>query len=316
VCRRLRWTVEARTRPVRFAGVHAAGALTYAVVWAAGLILLFSLGTSLGSGRPRLWLLSAAEMQWQLGAGVLLYFTIASILYISETTQQLQEEEARAARAEALQASAELQALRGRLDPHFLFNTLHSLLELVGSGDERAQDALEVTGDLFRYVYDKRRDATGGVRLGEELTFMRSYLAVERLRLGDRLRSVTDIEPGLDDAVVPALLLQTLVENAVRHAAAVRAAGCEVRVLVRREGGNLRLDVADDGPGADPAAIGATATSGLCLAERRLRLQYGAAARLTVETAPGAGFRVALTLPLVQMPAGQPVHLPPGRVEP
>jgi LytS/YehU family sensor histidine kinase len=228
--------------------------------------------------------------------GAMIYGVLAGVCYGVLLHERMREQEARAARATALQTEAELRALRAQLNPHFLFNTLHSLLALVRQDPRAAEEALEQFGDLLRYTLDTQKNGEV-VPLGEELTFVENYLALESLRLGDRLRLDIRIEEGVREEQVPAFCLQPLVENAVRHAIAPRAAGGRLAVRAAREGRAVVLEVSDDGPGASPTELERAAGLGLRLVRERLAARYGDDAVLDVDTQPGHGFRVTIRLP-------------------
>ena len=201
------------------------------------------------------------------------------------------------AQARAELARAELRALRAQVNPHFLFNTLNSIAALIAENPAAAEDTTTRLAETFRYTLatSERSHAP----LGEELAFVRSCLEIERTRFGDRLRVEEAIEPGLDHVPVPTLLLQPLVENAVLHGAGARPAGGTVRISARREGDRLVLEVADDGPGLDGG--GAAGGFGLRSVRERLALA-GPPHALDLESAPGAGTRVRITLPLHPTP--------------
>jgi LytS/YehU family sensor histidine kinase len=148
---------------------------------------------------------------------VVVYGAIAAAARAARAQARLRERELAA-------AAAELQALRARLDPYFLFNTRHSLTQLAREDPAATEDALERFGAMMRYVLDAGRgdSAAGEVTLEEERGFVRDYLALERLRLGGRLRVVEDVAEEALELAMPPLLLQPLVENAVRHGAAPR----------------------------------------------------------------------------------------------
>src|SRR6185295_2415063 len=166
------------------------------------------------------------------------------------------EQARRAARAEVLSAEARLAALRARLNPHFILNLLHTLMGLVGRDPASAQAALEQLGDVLRYALRVQSQGLDEVRLREEWEFVERYLALERLRLGDRLRTRLEVEESLLDAVVPVFSLQPLVENAVRHAIAPRASGGSIDVRAARHGDTVLLTVEDDGtPSGDAAPL-------------------------------------------------------------
>lgn len=285
-------------RPAAFFAAQAGLALAYAAAWWAAIALVFTARRSLARGEWSPGWLSGNALSWQMFSGVMLYTAIAGISYALQAARRLREEEARASRAEALRARAELQALRAQLDPHFLFNTLHSVMALVRHEPARAEDALERFAGLLRYTLHARRSETDDVPLSQEWTFVRDVLALERIRLGDRLRVDEDLHPDALACTLPAFTLQPLVENAIRHAVAPHARGGTVRIAARRVEGALELSVADDGPGADPAAVEGTAGVGLRVVRQRLRARYGGAARMEVDARPGAGFAVRIRIPV------------------
>jgi signal transduction histidine kinase len=203
-------------------------------------------------------------------------------------------------------AQAELRALRAQLQPHFLFNTLNSIAALIPSQPGAAEEMTTRLADVFRYAL--RASDRETAPLAEELAFLRAYLDIERARFGPRLRVEERIAPGLEDVPVPTLLLQPVVENAVRHGIAARAEGGRVVVEAKREGDRLVLAVEDDGPGFDPAGPAAPDGHGFGLHSVRERLRAaGLDDALTV--GPGEqqkGARVVVRLPLV-------AHPPPAR---
>ncbi|HEY0154610.1 MAG TPA: histidine kinase [Longimicrobium sp.] len=280
-----------------FLGIHAVLAIAYSLAWCGLMLAMRTVVDSLWAGRPRVATLTFEELRWQLGAGVLLYVTIAAVRYVSEVGGRLREQEARAARAEALHARAEMQALRAQINPHFMFNTLHSLLELVSAGDGRAEEAIERFGALLHRTCDVRRSAADDVPLDEEIQLVRDYLWIEQLRLGARLHAEIDVDDDALRCAVPSFVLQPLVENAVKHAASMRVAPTSIRVHAAREGGQLLLSVEDDGAGAILEQVERAPGAGLRLVRGRLDARYGDAGRMRITTAPGAGFRVALALP-------------------
>lgn len=212
-----------------FLGIHALLSIAYALAWCGGMMAMRTMVESLWIGRLQVAVLSFEELRWQLGAGVLLYVTIAAVRYVGEVGARLREQEARAARAEALRTRAEMQALRAQINPHFLFNTLHSLLELVSAGDGRAEEAIERFGALLHRTIDVRRSAADDVTLDEEIQLVRDYLWIEQLRLGTRLIAEIEVDDDALSCTVPSFVLQPLVENAVKHAASVRVAPTSIR---------------------------------------------------------------------------------------
>ena len=194
--------------------------------------------------------------------------------------------------AERQLAEARLTVLRQQLQPHFLFNTLNALAELVHRDPELADHLLVRLSALLR------RALEGGearrVSLREELDFLDDYLAIQQALLGERLRVRREIDPGALEALVPPMLLQPLAENALRHGLAPLAAGGELLLRARRQGERLQLALHDDGAGADPPVRDGV---GLGNTRARLRGEYGDRARLALGAHPGRGFRVELDLP-------------------
>jgi LytS/YehU family sensor histidine kinase len=205
--------------------------------------------------------------------------------------------ERHAARAQAERARAELGALRARLQPHFLFNTLHSIRALVRREPEHAADAIERLGGLLRYVVDLDGRDTDLVPLREELAFARAYLELERIRLGARLVVAESIDEGALDLPIPALTLQPLIENAIRHGIAPRARGGTIRLAVRLGPGGLEIVVEDDGVGAEETPADGAGV-GLSTVRRRIESRYDGDGSFQITTRPGAGFRVEVRLPM------------------
>ena len=276
-------TRPARPRPRAHAlAVHAAAAIGFAAVWTfafAGLALL--LGKTIGLGYVR------EGGVWQFFWGLVIY---GVLIQAARARERLKEKELAA-------AAAELQALRAQLDPHFLFNTLHSLTQLAREDPVATQEALERFGGLMRYVLTAGRPMRSEVALEEELEFVRHYLALEHLRLGDRLHVIEDIEPDATELAIPPLLLQPLLENAVRHGIAPLREGGTIRISGRIASGSLVLQVADDGRGCGPDAWRSATGLGLRAVERQLRAS-AAESRMCIETDEGAGFAVTLNLPV------------------
>ena len=196
-------------------------------------------------------------------------------------------------------AQAELRALRAQIQPHFLFNTLNTIAALIAENPKAAEDTVTRLAEVFRYVLT--RSGQEHAPLGEELDFVRDLLSIERLRLGERLRIEESLENGLEGVAVPTLLLQPLVENAVRYGPAARPKGGTIRLSARREGPHLVLEVEDDGPGFDPEAAQSGTGFGLHSVRERLRA-LGPPHAIEIHSTPGGGTRIRLNLPLDQAP--------------
>jgi two-component sensor histidine kinase len=276
--RALPWPEEGRARVLL---LHVAIALGFIALTTAGWF-----GLVLADRR---WIVRAGPMSfnwriipWQSLTASLVYFALVSAAYARQYAARVREQSARAARAEVLRATAELAALRSQLNPHFILNTLHTLLGLVRREPALAEQAIERIGDLLRYGLRLHRDGVDEVTLREEWEFVRNYLELEALRLGDRLELRLAADEQAMDCLVPAFVLQPLVENAIRHAIAPRARGGRLEVEARRNGDTLRLLVSDDGPGLSAAALAGGRGLGLRLLRERLQALYGAAAQLRV----------------------------------
>lgn len=294
--------VWARGRRVRFAVCHVLGAATYAVLWGAAIALEMMLLTP--GAAVRTYMRDA--FGWQLVMGLLLYGVVAGVAFVVQVSRQLRERDAAAVRAESLRAQAELKALRAQLDPHFLFNTLHSLGALMRSDPASADAAIEHLATLLRYVLDASRMVNDQVALADEITFVRTYLALEQLRLGDRLRLVEHVEPDTLECAVPVLSLQPLVENAIRHGIAPLPRGGTLRLAAHFSDDRLVIEVGDDGSGAEPDVASASPGVGLSAVRERLLARHGAAASVQVVTAPGQGFLVRLAMPVI---VASPTHM-------
>lgn len=278
---------------VSFFAKHFGFALLFSTIW---------VGTEIGLIASRAGFSTALEIArpwagFQALDGLFFYGLIAAGSYLIRVMSRLREQEARAASADALRMRAELAALRGQLNPHFLFNTLHTLTALVRRDPDTAEHALERFGDMLRYVLDVKRSAREDVTLADEMHFVRNYLSLEQLRLGDRLSVAERIDPDALDCVLPSLTLQPLVENAIKYGIAPRAKGGRIEIGAFFQGQTLILEVRDDGPGAATDIVDSAKGMGLRAVRQRLETRYETLARFGVTTAPGEGFIVRIQLP-------------------
>lgn len=232
----------------------------------------------------------AVHMQWNL----LIYGVLVGATHALHYYDRFRERELRASQLEAELAQSQLHRLKMQLQPHFLFNALNGILTLIETDAEAADRMLSQLAALLRESL--RADAPHEGSLREELSLLDRYLEIEKTRFADRLRVSFEIDPGILDARVPNLLLQPLVENAIRHGVARRAGGGRVDVRAWRENGSLRLEVRDDGPGLPETAKEST---GIGLANTRARLErlHGDEYRFDLRNLPGGGVLASVRFP-------------------
>jgi LytS/YehU family sensor histidine kinase len=213
----------------------------------------------------------------------------------AEAESLLHRQELDSARLAAELSEARFQVLKNQLQPHFLFNTLDSIAALMRVDVDQAESKLALLADLLRTTLDERN--ANEVRLGDEVSFVTRYLDIETTRLAGRLSVVWEIAADTLTALVPHLILQPLVENAVRHGIAPRSRGGTIRVRAWRDGESLRVVVRDDGVGLRGRH---TVHEGLGLSNTRERLHhlYGEAAGCDVGEVAGGGFEVAVWMPI------------------
>jgi hypothetical protein len=243
--------------------------------------------------------ISPGAVIWHFFLSGLTYVSVTAVSHAWLLAQRLREEEANAARADALRAQAEMAALRAQLNPHFLFNTLHSVIGMVRRDPTLAEGALEKLGDLLHYAIRVHRDGVDWTTLRREWEFVQTYLDLESIRLADRLRVDRRLDDAALDVTVPTFSLQPLVENAVRHGVAPRAAGGRIAIDAHLDDGKLRIDVQNE-IGSRPAApedVGGGL--GLRLLRGRLQALYGGAATMTAGPMPDGNYHASLALPLM-----------------
>ncbi|UCC74909.1 MAG: histidine kinase [Gemmatimonadota bacterium] len=236
---------------------------------------------------------------------LILYAVLLGFLMWTESISRVRESYAIVAREAVLRARAEAKALRAQFNPHFVYNTLHSLMMLVREEPKAAEKAIEDVAALIRYASQLERQGQDTVLLRQEIEIAERYLALETLRLSDRLAVVWEVAPGLEGYRVPSFSLQTLLENAIKHGISPRPEGGTVRIRIALEQGHLAMSVEDDGMGADPGDVLEAEGKGLSLLARRLTSLCGPSATLTWCTAPGQGFSVLVRIPLTLTAQGK-----------
>jgi LytS/YehU family sensor histidine kinase len=225
---------------------------------------------------------------------LLIYWVIVAVTFAFNYYRKYRERELRALELEKRLAQAKLQALQMQLNPHFLFNTLHSVSALMHQDVEAADGMITRLSDLLRAALDNTDAQEVTVR--EELEFLKRYLDIEQTRFGSRLTVRMEIAPDSLDDLVPNLILQPLVENAIRHGIEPHAKpGC-IGLRVRRSAGRLTVEVSDNGSGLPDEA--AEEGVGLSNTRARLRTLYAEAHGFELCKAPEGGLLARLTIPL------------------
>ncbi|WP_239700918.1 sensor histidine kinase [Massilia sp. 9096] len=289
-----------------------------------GLVLLvatyaMSVANSLLGQRVEIGLGLATRYQWAdlvrgLDSCWLALIAFCAMHAVAVYYLSLQRAQLRLAQALAHAREAELRALRLQVNPHFLFNTLNAVSALVASGSGRdATRMIARVSDFLRaaLVHDGRHEHA----LAEELALLDAYLDIEKVRLGERLRLTMAAGPDVLDAAVPYLVLQPLVENAIRHGIAPLGVAGRLDVRVERDGARLRIEVVNDG--RPPTAADAEPGAGIGLANvaERLRHLYGMEGRCEAGWRGNGRFHVRLVLPLRLLPL-QPLPLQPLPLQP
>ena len=247
-------------------------------------------------GRDAMWWSSFQELfflnfDWEM----MTYWAVVGASHAYDFHRESQAQKLTAAQLQTRLAEASLQSLQRQLHPHFLFNTLHTISALIPRDPEAADAMLGQLSDLLRLTLE--RVGTQEVPLKDELDFVQKYVEIERRRFGDRLQVEFEIAPDTLDAAVPNMLLQPLVENAIRHGIARKVGGGRVDISARRENGDLSLMVRDTGPGLAEAKPGLSKGVGLANTRSRLEHLFGDRHRLDFFEPPGGGLAVQIVIP-------------------
>ena len=289
-------TLSILAAPIWYVVVHTLVLASLTGVHALGLGAMFSRLATDVTAESRWWIPLG---NWMTYTSVLL--TWSSLYFGINAMLDLESEHARSEHALKLADSARLRALQSQLNPHFLFNALNGIATLIREGDRtKAADTVDTLSDFLRLTLNKLDSPEIPVR--EELAFVEQYLRIQRLRFGSSFRATVDADPETHDALVPTLILQPLVENAVRHGVLARAQGGTLSVSIRRRDEVLVITVEDDGPGlgsesAHPYGVGFRNSA------ERLAALYGDDAHMSVGARPyGRGFVVVIFLPLRKAP--------------
>jgi two-component system LytT family sensor kinase len=290
------WTVHrfplVGSRRARAFLFHIAGSGVVALVAVVVQVLAVSLIWTDEKPNPMLYF--SVHFHWQ----VMIYWLLVSYTQWLEYHRRWQGNQLRSSRLETELARAEVKALRMQMEPHFLYNTLHTISEMVHVDPSAAERMIVRLGSLLRHTTE-----TGSqeVPLEREVDFLRAYLEIEQARFHDRLTVSIDVPEALLACSVPSLILQPLVENAIRHGTSRLAAAGTIRVSAQALGDALVLRVADNGPGMRTPGDGGGAGVGLRNIRSRLHHLYGDAGSLQLNAVEGGGLEAAVRLPLVMV---------------
>jgi hypothetical protein len=292
------WLDNRRSAPLFAVVVHTAGAVMFAIAWHAITFAIATFVYSLDDARrmAQNWFI------WRAMWGLMMYAVIAGVFHAVRAVEAARIQAVATAQAETLLMRSELVALRNKLNPHFLFNTLHSIIALTRKDAKAAEAALLKFSDMLRYVLETEKGGVDMVRLEDELQFVRDYLDLEALRLGKRLSVDWQIDDSAKSLLVPALSVQPLVENSIKHAfnPRVQQGVLTISAMLDPTLQQLAIVVSDDGPGCELAAVGESKGLGVRTVERRLKLEYRERATFNIITAPRSGFSAQMVIPAVQ----------------
>jgi two-component system LytT family sensor kinase len=281
----------------RALSLHILAAGTYSIVHCASMVgaRVLIYGTT---GKPAAWpwrVWIQREYLTNLDWTLMTYTTIVALSYALHYSKESHARAVKEAQLETRLVEARLRTLEAELQPHFLFNTLHAISSLVHTNPDAADRMISRLSDLLRLTFD--RSGSPGVSLQEELEFLQKYLEIEQTRFQDRLSIHFEIDPDTLDAEVPRLLLQPLVENAIKHGVSPKPGHGLVQIASRHQGEKLWIEVSDNGVGLSAGAR-ARLRSGVGLSNTRDRLEclYGPAHRIEFSD-DAKGLAVRLEIP-------------------
>ena len=300
-----RWPIERR---VAYAALHLCVSVVFSILATASEVPILMLLGAFPAPSPPPSILAGVKFMLSFGiqGGVIRYWAVIALhaVYRSQKNAKTREREAFELKVKASElaqqlATAQLSSLKMQLQPHFLFNTLGAIMVLIQQRKTaQAEGMVEKLGDLLRLTLDDVEAQE--VPLWRELEFLRLYLSIEQVRFEDRLR-VRIVPTALADVLVPHMVLQPIVENAVRHGLGQSEEAVTIEVVATSSNGTLNLIVSDDGPGLLSPQPGRSGI-GLTNTRNRLARLYGDSAHLTIEPATGRGVRVTITLPMRTVP--------------
>lgn len=286
----------------RAAAVHAVGVVVFTFAHAVLTVSVREPLIAAFGWRPARWWSQFQELfflnfDWEM----MTYWAVVGLSHALDYHREAQERALTAVQFETRLAEAQLQALQRQLHPHFLFNTLHTISALMHRDAEAADAMLARLSDLLRLTLE--RLGVQEILLKEELEFLEKYLEIERTRFGERLTVQMEIEPETLDVCVPNLILQPLVENAIRHGIAPRVGGGRLHIVARRTGDRLWMMVRDNGPGLSEAKLDAF-NKGVGVSNTRSRLEhlYPGAYRFEFHEPSDGGLAVTIEIPVIADP--------------
>ncbi|MCM2271270.1 MAG: sensor histidine kinase [candidate division Zixibacteria bacterium] len=237
------------------------------------------------------------EIIWMLPWSLFIYSGIVAVYYALDYYRRYNERELRTSKLETELTRAQLDTLHTQLQPHFLFNTLNSISVLMRKGEiDTAQRMLNRLSELLRHVLAK--GGTQEIALETEMEIVKGYLEIEQTRFGERLHVIVNVDDSCLKARVPSFVLQTLVENAVRHGLANKVGHGQVTVAAAKENGFLKLTVQDDGVGLDVPSRSTGEGVGLRTTRTRLAALYGERYRFALTSPDNGGTLATLEIPL------------------
>ncbi len=267
--------------------LHVAGAFIYTISWIAAVSFIGGIGTLISDGVFQLRPPSGPAFRWHLTAGPILYAAIVTAIFSVRSFE----------RSQNLIKNAELQALRAKLNPHFIFNTLHTIMMLFRSDAAKAEKAMEQFSDLIRYSFHgekQKQDSESQVSLADEWKIGKKYLELEKLRLGDNLRINTSIDENALKYLAPKLLLQPLIENAIIHGASGREDGTELRISIKNKAGRINIAIENGCMAIENSHISGL---GLKAVNAGLENLFGSHFRMTSEITKIGTYSVEIEMP-------------------
>jgi signal transduction histidine kinase len=291
----LRWRGADRLRGV---ALHAAlwlGLSLLSALWISGLEVALNPWDPTAPPPP-FGALFVDKAHQQLLSALILYYCILMAGHALASRESLARSRVAAAELAEQLAKAQLDVLRHQLEPHFLFNALNAVSGLVREGqNDQAVQTIARVSDFLRHTLHEA--GTQEVSLAEELEFATMYLDIQKVRFGDRLRVAVDVPAELTRAIVPRLILQPIVENAIKHGVSQRARPGAVEMSAARHADRLVLTICNDGPPLPPEAEASSSSIGIANVRSRLHGLHGDAGSLCIRDEPGRGVRVTITVP-------------------